>query len=134
MTMARIKPIQTIRISSTAQLAIGVGAFVSAVAILVAISEQREGAHPAPHTGHRCVWRLVWARSLVRAHFVKDNDGTSPKVFKMQVELDPGEGVDLSKLVSLRQLTTRTHHAGEHAVEIVINGGDHPAGSFVLAG
>ena len=71
----------------------------------------------------------------LRVHFVKANGGTSPKAFKMrEVELDPGEVVELSKLISLRQLTTRTHHAGEHAVEIVVNGDEHPAGSFVLVG
>ncbi|MGH2636641.1 MAG: DNA alkylation repair protein [Actinomycetota bacterium] len=69
----------------------------------------------------------------LRVHFVKANGGTSPKVFKVrEVELEPGERVRLSKVVSLRQQTTRTHHAGRHAVDVVVNGEAHPAGAFVV--
>jgi hypothetical protein len=69
----------------------------------------------------------------LRVHFVKANGGTSPKVFKVRsVELGAGERATLSKLISLRQHTTRTHYPGEHAVEVVVNGDPHPAGSFVL--
>ena len=69
----------------------------------------------------------------LRVHFVKANGGTSPKVFKVRVvSLRPGERAGLSKLVSLRQHTTRTHHPGLHRVEIVVNGTVHDAGSFVV--
>jgi 3-methyladenine DNA glycosylase AlkC len=69
----------------------------------------------------------------LRVHFVKANGGTSPKVFKMrEVTLAPGARAELSKLVSLRQHTTRTHHPGRHRVEIVVNGTAHDAGSFVV--
>ena len=70
----------------------------------------------------------------LRIHFVKAHGGTSPKVFKVrEVELEAGERAALSKIVSLRQHTTRFHHPGDHRVEVVVNGSSHPAGSFVLS-
>lgn len=70
----------------------------------------------------------------LRIHFVKASGATSPKVFKLrEVELDAGERVTLSKVISLRQQTTRTHHPGDHPVEVVVNGSSHRAGSFPLA-
>jgi 3-methyladenine DNA glycosylase AlkC len=69
----------------------------------------------------------------LRVHFVKANGGTSPKVFKVrEVELDPGERFGLSKLISLRQHSTRTHYPGAHSVDVIVNGGVHPGGSFVV--
>jgi 3-methyladenine DNA glycosylase AlkC len=69
----------------------------------------------------------------LRVHFVKANGSRSPKVFKLrEVDLGAGERVTLSKVVSLRQQTTRTHHPGEHQVDLLINGTTHPAGSFVI--
>ncbi len=69
----------------------------------------------------------------LRVHFVKANGRTSPKVFKVrEVELDPDEEVTLSKSISLQQRTTRTHHAGVHAVEVIVNGLATPAGSFTI--
>jgi 3-methyladenine DNA glycosylase AlkC len=69
----------------------------------------------------------------LRIHFVKANGSTSPKVFKVsEVELEAGAQVHLSKVVSLRQHTTRTHHRGEHLVEVVINGSTRRGGSFVI--
>jgi 3-methyladenine DNA glycosylase AlkC len=59
----------------------------------------------------------------LRVHFVKGRGGTSPKVFAVrELELGPGEAAALSKTISLRQHTTRTHHPGEHRVEVVVNG------------
>ncbi len=70
----------------------------------------------------------------LRIHFVKAGGRKGPKVFKVrEVELDPGERVAVSKVVSLRQQTTRTHHPGTHRVEIIVNGTGHPLGSFELA-
>jgi hypothetical protein len=69
----------------------------------------------------------------LRVGFVKARGATSPKVFKVrEVELAPGEAVALSKLVSLQQQTTRTHHPGKHPVEVLVNGAAHPAGAFEL--
>jgi len=68
-----------------------------------------------------------------RIHFVKASGDSSPKVFKLkQVELAPGESVQLSKKVSLAELTTRRHYPGEHRVDVLINGVVEPLGSFEL--
>lgn len=66
-------------------------------------------------------------------HYCKANGTTRPKVFKLkQVVLGAGATVVLSKTLSLQQMTTRTHHPGEHRVELLVNGAVHPLGSFVL--
>jgi 3-methyladenine DNA glycosylase AlkC len=70
----------------------------------------------------------------LRVHFVKANGSTSPKVFKLRsLELAPGVSQRLSKLVSLKQHTTRTHHPGDHRVEALVNGVAQPLGSFVVS-
>jgi 3-methyladenine DNA glycosylase AlkC len=69
----------------------------------------------------------------LRVHFVKASGRQRPRVFKMrEVHLQPGERATLSKLISLRQQTTRTHHRGEHRVEAVINGAATAIGSFCI--
>lgn len=53
----------------------------------------------------------------------KANGGSQPKVFKMKnCELKPGEELTLSKTVSFRQMTTRTHYPGHHRVFVLVNG------------
>jgi 3-methyladenine DNA glycosylase AlkC len=69
----------------------------------------------------------------LRIHFVKANGRTGPKVFKMrELELHVDDLATVSKQVSLRQQTTRTHRPGEHRVELIVNGLPHDAGSFFL--
>jgi hypothetical protein len=69
----------------------------------------------------------------LRVHFVKANGGTSPKVFRVRVvELEAGERVRVSRAISLRQHTTRTHYPGDHLVELIVNGVSHPIGTFVI--
>jgi 3-methyladenine DNA glycosylase AlkC len=69
----------------------------------------------------------------LRIHFVKSNGMTSPKVFKVRgLGLGARESQRLSKLVSLRQHTTRSHYPGVHRVEVVVNGVARPLGSFVI--
>jgi 3-methyladenine DNA glycosylase AlkC len=71
----------------------------------------------------------------LRVHFVKANGATSPKVFRVrELTLVPGERRDLSKLVSLRQQTTRTHYSGRHDVEVVVNGATRASDSFTIVG
>jgi 3-methyladenine DNA glycosylase AlkC len=71
----------------------------------------------------------------LRVHFVKANGGTSLKVFRVrQLTLEPGERRDLSKLVSLRQQTTRTHYPGKHDVDVVVNGATHARDWFIIVG
>lgn len=68
-----------------------------------------------------------------RVFYVKANGTLSPKVFKgSTVQIDAhGHGV-LEKTLSLRQMSTRTHHPGRHTVEIVLNGHPHSIGHFHL--
>jgi len=69
----------------------------------------------------------------IRIHFVKANGGTSPKVFKMkETTVGPGQTQSMGKRISLAQHTTRTHYAGSHRVEVLINGSGHEAGAFDL--
>ena len=59
----------------------------------------------------------------LRVHFVKANGSTSPKVFKgAEVELVPGESRSVRKTISVAQQTTRTHYAGRHRVDAIVNG------------
>ncbi len=55
-------------------------------------------------------------------HFVKISGRTSPKVFQLkEVEMNPGLQ-NISKKHSFKNLSTRKHNAGEHKLEIIING------------
>jgi 3-methyladenine DNA glycosylase AlkC len=64
-------------------------------------------------------------------HFVKANGSRRPKVFKLKkVSLGPAELVTLRGKVSFQNLTTRTHHPGEHLLELLVNGNSFPLGSF----
>lgn len=56
-------------------------------------------------------------------HYVKKSGAVSAKVFKLkEVTLAPGAILALSRAQSIRDFTTRVHHAGRHDVEVVING------------
>lgn len=66
-------------------------------------------------------------------HYVKANGAARPKVFKgAGLKLGPGERRDISVRVSLREMTTRRHHPGEHRVEARVNGRDVAVGGFIL--
>ena len=66
----------------------------------------------------------------VAVHFVKTR-GAAPKVFKIKrVTLSPRESISLATSFSLAVHTTRVPRPGKHAVEILINGKAHEAGSF----
>lgn len=56
-------------------------------------------------------------------HYVKANGSTAPKVFKLKnLELPAGGHATVKKKLSLRPMSTRTHHPGEHRVELVVSG------------
>ena len=56
-------------------------------------------------------------------HYVKQSGAASAKVFKWkEVTLAPGEVLSLAKSQRIRDFTTRKHHAGEHRVELMVNG------------
>jgi len=67
-------------------------------------------------------------------HYIKANGKPRPKVFKWcQVELDGSEKKTLTKKLNLANLSTRTHYAGKHRVDIIINGQWSYLGIFELA-
>lgn len=66
-------------------------------------------------------------------HFVKANGKSSPKVFKLRtVELAPQETVQLGKVISLVEMTTRKHFTGIHRVDVILNRCAKPVGAFDL--
>jgi 3-methyladenine DNA glycosylase AlkC len=66
-------------------------------------------------------------------HYQKANGSQSAKVFKIStLTLAPGERRSLSKRHAFRQMTTRVHHPGLHALELQINGAVHGRAEFLL--
>lgn len=56
-------------------------------------------------------------------HYVKQSGSASAKVFKWkELTLAPGETLALAKRQRIQDFTTRKHHPGEHAVELLVNG------------
>ncbi len=56
-------------------------------------------------------------------HYVKKNGAPSRKVFKLKTfTLAPGASLPLSISQAIRDFTTRTHNAGFHKVELMLNG------------
>jgi 3-methyladenine DNA glycosylase AlkC len=56
-------------------------------------------------------------------HFKKSNQSNAPKVFKLKtVALPAGESLTLRKSHHLKAVTTRVHYAGEHWLDIQVNG------------
>ncbi len=65
--------------------------------------------------------------------FVKANSGVGRKVFKgAEFELDSGLSETVTKTISVRQHTTRTHYPGMHRVTALVNGTEHELGAFEL--
>ncbi len=72
-------------------------------------------------------------RVNLAVHFVKAGGATRPKVFRLRtVQLAPHGEARVGRTLSLAQLSTRRHHPGVHAVELVLNGVSFPAGRFVV--
>ncbi|WP_460947916.1 DNA alkylation repair protein [Okibacterium endophyticum] len=66
-------------------------------------------------------------------HYVKASGSSNEKVFKLAVRtLDRGETVRLRKRHGLRQMTTRVHYPGVHAVELQVNGQRHARAEFTV--
>jgi 3-methyladenine DNA glycosylase AlkC len=66
-------------------------------------------------------------------HHVTARGTLSPKVFKGRVlTLPPGGSLTLTRRHALRPITTRTYYAGEHRLEVQINGARHGDGRFRL--
>lgn len=75
------------------------------------------------------------AQALVdlRVHYAKADGSARPRVFRWKTVALPARGAErLRKTLSLRQMTTRTHHPGEHQVELMLNGRTHVLGRFTV--
>lgn len=57
-----------------------------------------------------------------RVHYVKSNGKTSPKIFQISEGKFPPGDHQISKKQSFTDFSTRKHFAGEHRIEIVVNG------------
>ncbi len=67
-------------------------------------------------------------------HHVKADGSTADKVFKgWKLQLPPGEALRLEKTHAVRPITTRRYHAGQHRVELQVNGRVVAADAFVLS-
>ena len=67
-------------------------------------------------------------------HYRKKSGELSPKVFKLkELNLKPGEKIKISKKQMIKDFSTRKHFAGEHVVEIQINGKVLTKESFKLS-
>lgn len=68
-------------------------------------------------------------------HYVKANGALAPKVFKLAtVVLAPGQSRRIAGRHAFRQMTTRRHYPGGHALELQVNGTRHGRAAFeVLA-
>ena len=66
-------------------------------------------------------------------HFKKANGSLSPKVFLLgKKTILPQETIILSKSHTLKPMTTRVLHSGEHQLEIKINGTSYGVHTFLL--
>ena len=66
-------------------------------------------------------------------HYVKKNGGPSKKVFKLKkFDLPAGGRQALSIRRAIRDFSTRTHNAGHHRVELMVNGKVLAEGGFEL--
>ena len=66
-------------------------------------------------------------------HHQKANGTTSPKVFKWKtLDLPAGKSLTISKKHTLKPITTRVYYAGQHQVEIQINGKSFGKADFDL--
>ncbi len=67
-------------------------------------------------------------------HYAKASGKASEKVFKWtQLDLAPGQSLTLTKRQTIRDFSTRRHHAGRHRVELQINGRRLAETAFTLS-
>ncbi|HEV2504752.1 MAG TPA: DNA alkylation repair protein [Mesorhizobium sp.] len=67
-------------------------------------------------------------------HYVKKAGTASKKVFKLkEIELAPAARTELNISQVVRDFTTRKHHAGQHHVELIVNGETLATSGFDLA-
>jgi 3-methyladenine DNA glycosylase AlkC len=67
--------------------------------------------------------------------YVKANGSTSAKVFKLKVLTLPGNAIEaVSRGQQIKELTTRRHYAGRHAVHVMVNGERLASTAFEIVG
>ena len=67
-------------------------------------------------------------------HYARTSGKASEKVFKWsQLDLAPGATVTLTKRQTIRDFSTRRHHAGRHRIELQINGRRLAETAFTLS-
>ncbi|MBC8041008.1 MAG: DNA alkylation repair protein [Opitutaceae bacterium] len=67
-------------------------------------------------------------------HYARASGKASEKVFKWtQLDLAPGATVTLTKRQTIRDFSTRRHHAGRHRIELQINGRRLAETAFTLS-
>lgn len=64
-------------------------------------------------------------------HFKKANDKLSPKVFRLRDTVAKDQLI-IAKKIPFKKVTTRRHYAGEHKIEIQINGKKYASENFKL--
>lgn len=66
-------------------------------------------------------------------HLRKQNNSTFFKVFKWKnIQLQSGESLELTKKYLIQKITTRVYYAGNHQVDLLVNGKTMGSTSFVL--
>lgn len=107
---------------------------VTALDFAIAKSRYRVGERLAFHINLRHDGRKPAKLSVDYAiHWRNARGGWQAKVFKLaKPQLGPGETVMLEKAHSLKPITTRRYYAGEHKVEILVNGQSVADGKFHL--
>lgn len=94
--------------------------FTSADGLAPAASLKRPVKSSAKPTAATKTQRLVVDYIV---HYARAGDTSSKKVFKWTtLDLAPGETTTLTKRQTIRDFSTRKHHAGVHRVELQING------------
>lgn len=69
-----------------------------------------------------------------RMHYARAGEKTAAKVFKLRTfTLAAGETVALAIRQTIRDFSTRRHHAGAHKVELIVNGETMATSGFDLA-
>jgi 3-methyladenine DNA glycosylase AlkC len=68
-----------------------------------------------------------------RVHYARASGKAASKVFKLKTfDLGAGEGANLSIRQTIKDFSTRRHHPGVHAVELLVNGRTEASAEFVL--
>ncbi|MBT5330739.1 MAG: DNA alkylation repair protein [Porticoccaceae bacterium] len=66
-------------------------------------------------------------------HHRKANGSLSAKVFKWkEINLDPGEVIQIAKKHPIKKITTRAYYSGSHKLELIVNGKSRGISEFYL--